>query len=431
MNGYRRIPALALAALLLLTAACTRPAASEPQAGAPAGGGAAATAEPVTIRMLTQAWSTRGTLWQDAWVAAFQDQYPQYRVELVWLGNDLEKWNEIARLKIEERAIDLIPTNFLDVDALVREGLLLPLDPYIQESRVDLAPYGGLVDGMRWDGRLYDLPWGIETLALVYNQDLFTAAGVPLPQPGWTWDDFRAAAAALTTDPGPDKTWGGAFVAGFDLVFRRVEQKTGRPVYEANPELFRDALQFFHTMAFADQSLLIGSGTAREVFTAGQAGMMSASPWYLTRWAGQLPFAWDVAPWPTLPGAPGAAGPVGLSQGALTMGIAATSPHPEAAWAFLRFVTGEEGAVIAARHSILPAYNSPAVRAAYLDRTPAPPPGAEQLFRTTWYLYPRDRQSAAYRIALAQAEAAQAVLLNEQPLDEAYAGLLEKLQAIK
>ena len=36
-------------------------------------------------------------------------------------------------------------------------------------------------------------------MVIFYNRDLFKAAGVPEPKPGWTMDEFKAAAKKLTT----------------------------------------------------------------------------------------------------------------------------------------------------------------------------------------------------------------------------------------
>src|ERR671922_172170 len=44
------------------------------------------------------------------------------------------------------------------------------------------------------------VPALIDNLAVVYNKDLFDDAGLDHPSPDWTWEDFRAAAKALT-DP--------------------------------------------------------------------------------------------------------------------------------------------------------------------------------------------------------------------------------------
>ena len=64
------------------------------------------------------------------------------------------------------------------------------------------------------DGKVYGVPALIDNLAIIYNKDLFDAAGVDYPTADWTWDDFRAAAKALT-DPAK-KQFGFAFPASAD-----------------------------------------------------------------------------------------------------------------------------------------------------------------------------------------------------------------------
>lgn len=57
--------------------------------------------------------------------------------------------------------------------------------------------YEGTVDSCTIDGKLYGVPFGVNCLALYYNEDMLNAAGVAVPT---TWDELKAAATALTTD---------------------------------------------------------------------------------------------------------------------------------------------------------------------------------------------------------------------------------------
>ncbi len=50
------------------------------------------------------------------------------------------------------------------------------------------------------DGRVLGVPALIDNLAIVYNKELFDEADIDPPTADWTWEDFRAAAKALT-DP--------------------------------------------------------------------------------------------------------------------------------------------------------------------------------------------------------------------------------------
>ncbi|HEV7710756.1 MAG TPA: sugar ABC transporter substrate-binding protein [Asanoa sp.] len=50
------------------------------------------------------------------------------------------------------------------------------------------------------DGGIYGLPNDFTPMVVYYNPTLFTKAGIPAPQAGWTWDDQLAAAQKLTLD---------------------------------------------------------------------------------------------------------------------------------------------------------------------------------------------------------------------------------------
>lgn len=63
------------------------------------------------------------------------------------------------------------------------------------------------IDAVTVDGQPRAVPAFIDNLAVVYNKDIFDAAGVDYPTDDWTWDDFLSAAAKLN-DPG-------AGIAGF------------------------------------------------------------------------------------------------------------------------------------------------------------------------------------------------------------------------
>ena len=47
-------------------------------------------------------------------------------------------------------------------------------------------------------GKVIGFPALIDNLSVIYNKKLFAAAGVPVPSPNWTWDQFRAIAKRMT-----------------------------------------------------------------------------------------------------------------------------------------------------------------------------------------------------------------------------------------
>ena len=83
-------------------------------------------------------------------------------------------------------------------------GILLDLTDYWKGER---EPYRDVFPGAfeLWqdiDGALLAYPFDLDIQALLYNQELFEAAGVALPTEDWMWDDLLEAAVKLTV-PAP------------------------------------------------------------------------------------------------------------------------------------------------------------------------------------------------------------------------------------
>src|SRR5699024_4293935 len=47
------------------------------------------------------------------------------------------------------------------------------------------------------DGKIYGVPKDKDTIALLYNKELFDQAGVEYPSRNWTWDDLESASQKI------------------------------------------------------------------------------------------------------------------------------------------------------------------------------------------------------------------------------------------
>ena len=78
-------------------------------------------------------------------------------------------------------------------------GVLLNLQPYLDKEPTLLdGVYPITLSAYKTADGIYGLPRDFQTIVLYYNKDMFDAAGQAYPNENWTWDDFRAAAKALT-----------------------------------------------------------------------------------------------------------------------------------------------------------------------------------------------------------------------------------------
>lgn len=151
----------------------------------------------------------------------------------------------------------------------------------------------GATAAATFEGRVLGVPALIDNLAIVYNRDLFEAAGVDVPASDWTWDDFRAAAAALT-DPAT-QTFGFAFPADTseDTVWHydpMLWQAGGSILSDDGTQAAFDsepgsrALEVLRAMAVDDGSVYLDLQNAKidDLFNAGKVGMVITGPWALS-----------------------------------------------------------------------------------------------------------------------------------------------------
>ncbi len=385
--------AVALLLSVLLLTACTTAPAQQGAAGdqAPAQAQEGNPAPPdssalTTIRVLGNSYEF------DALIAAYHEKYPTDRVVMVEVfpqTGEAVNMDEVVTGKIERGEIDVVA--HLSTD-LIREGKVLPLDPFIQKEGFDLAPFGPALERLRYEGKLYELPHTVYPTLLAYNKAIFAKAGVTPPVKGWTWDDLRAIAQKLTQGEGDQKIWGLALESSDSLAGLYMNQGS----FE-DEQLVKDAFQLFGTMIQVDQSMpkaqrrAPGSNApiiADRSFLNQRAAMTFIGAADLVRlFENRASFSIDVAPTPVRPGR----AMVSLAY-PQTFGIAANSPNQEAAWRFISFVSGPEGAAAYAKAGGVPLYNTPAVRSAWFEQEPPPPPGTGFLFETTW-VFPRRSSS--------------------------------------
>jgi multiple sugar transport system substrate-binding protein len=125
---------------------------------------------------------------------------------------------------------------------------------------------------------------------VIYNKDVFDAAGVDYPSPDWTWDDFRAAAAALRDESngiygvnypitGDEDTvwrfWPFLWQAGGEVLADDGSSAT------FNSQSGVDALTLWQQMAVTDGSVYLDptDEKAEPLFTSGHLAMFVSGPW--------------------------------------------------------------------------------------------------------------------------------------------------------
>ncbi len=99
----------------------------------------------------------------------------------------------------------------------LQRGVVADLAPHIANDPAFRPDdfYPGLIRPLAEDGAILSVPTYIWPYLIGYDPQAFDAAGLPYPQPGWTWDDFLAAAVKLTQREGESVgRWGFYEVGG-------------------------------------------------------------------------------------------------------------------------------------------------------------------------------------------------------------------------
>jgi len=319
-----------------------------------------------------------------ALVDAFEDANPDVPVTLSPVATQDELMARLTTSFAGGNPPDVFLLNYRRYGQFASEGVIEPAQSYLDDSTVlDEDDFSSVaLDAFRFDGtELTCMPHNLSSLVVYYNQDLFAAAGVPLPAAGWDWEDFVAAAQALTDDT----TYGAGvepsiirlapFVwsNGGDIVddpdAPTTLTLTTDPATREAVDWFLD-LQLVHGVVPPDIEEQSESSEAR--FLSGRLGMYLGSRVAVPTLRRIDAFDWDVAP---LPAAPGGVPASILHADAYCM--SADRPDHTDSWRFVEFAMDVEGQrILAASGRTVPSRHDVATSELFLSPD-APPPSSQ------------------------------------------------------
>jgi len=334
----------------------------------------------------------------------FERTEPEIDVQLIEAS---DREDLIARLSTSiagGEPPDLFLMNYRFYGQFAARGVLEPLGPYVERSeRFGLDDfYPQAIDAFRWNGEVTCVPQNISSLVVYYNRDLFARYGVPPPRDGMPWAAFVQTAQQMTRDKN------GLPVRGADPDLPNQTNAATPEVYGlgVEPQIIRIAPLIWSSGAeivddeerptrltldspqaaqilslfFALRSLygVVPSDAEVEAeddesrFTNGRLAMFLDSRRAVRSLREAAKFDWDVV---SLPVFREPAGILHSDAYCMTKG----SKAKDAAWRFVEFALGPEGAPIIARTGrTVPSLKSVAESDAFLD--PAAKPKHSRVF---------------------------------------------------
>jgi multiple sugar transport system substrate-binding protein len=340
-------------------------------------------------------------------IAEFEAANPDVEVRAVYTPGQGEFQTKLSTDFSAGNPPDVFLINYRRFGQYAARGALEPLESRLAASTV-VQPedfYEVPMEAFRYrGGELTCLPQNISSLVVYYNVDLFNRHGVPLPEAGWTWDDFVAAAKALTVDlngDGAADQHGVGVEASFIRYAPFIWMNGGEVVDDIdNPtQLTLDtpealaAIEWFvglgvtnHNVVPTEAEVLAEDDETR--FMRGSTAMLVQSRRVVPTLRENIrDFVWDVAPLPVHP-TTGEAATV-LHSDAFCM--AAAAENKDAAWRFIEFALGPTGQTILAETGrTVPSLKAVAESPAFLGAGAlgdlgglAPPPANAQAFLDT------------------------------------------------
>jgi len=372
----------------LVLTACGTPAPTT-QPAAPVGGAPveAPTDAPVTLKMV--AWDISTTPYWQAVIDAYVAKNPNVTIELIDVSS-AEYQDKVNIMLSGGDESDIITVKDIPgYSAMLTRNQIIPLNSYIETDGLDLSAYSGAAEELTYEGSIYALPFRSDIWILYYNKDIFDKAGIAYPDNDMTWAEYEDLARKLTSGTGADKVYGAhhhtwrstvqlATVQDGKNTVIATDYSFMKPIYDMIVGMQKDGI----IMDYG--SLKAGSIHYSGVFKNEQIAMLPMGSWFIgtmiaAKNAGEADFNWGVAKFPHPEGVT-----AGTTAGTLTsLAINANSENKDAAWDFIKFYSGVEGAKALAKTGNLPALRTPEVLDIFASLEGVPAEATEALQTVT------------------------------------------------
>ncbi len=250
---------------------------------------------------------------------------------------------------------------------LQNKGILLDLRPYLQRGNLDVRGFGNMYNEIEYKGGYYGLPTRSSCWVLFYNKEIFDSQGIPYPGQ-MTWEEYIQLSRKLTSGSGDGQVWGGYYPP---WIFHMSAIQKGIYLLDDDLEPIRESLELTKRLYTSGshmpyEEIADRSDDCRYDFGQGKTAMLISGEWMVNMLMEDeksgLPVPdWDIAPLPV---------PEGVEEGTTAgmyqfAGITSTCKYPEAAYEFLEFLCGEQGARIYARNAMIPGWTNEEIRQIY------------------------------------------------------------------
>ena len=283
MNRRRFFAGLASLALVTVLGACSTGGGTASESS-----GGETLAADTTAELTLAYWDKNQTPTVEANIKAFNEKYPNIKVTTN-LTAFKDYWKKLRTQAEGNTLPDVLWMNGPNIQLYASNGMLKSLDD-VTSMGISWEDYPkALVDLYTWDGTHYGIPKDFDTIAVFYNKKIFADAGVETPKAGWTWDDFHAAARAISEWGKSEGIWGSATTINGDgqNTYYNTMLQAGGYIIQDGKSGFGDSKSIEGLQLWAD---MVADGSEAppnvvtdtkpiDLFTSGKAAMMWVGDW--------------------------------------------------------------------------------------------------------------------------------------------------------
>ncbi len=249
----------------------------------------------------------------------------------------------------------------------VEGDILVPLDELIERDKIDMGTYvDATVEMSRYQGKQWGMPKGLDSVAVALNLEIFKKYGVTPPQSGWTWSDMVATATKLRDaikkaggdeypilmelDPQPSH---------FNFVFQTGGYVINEDFTKSGYDLPETTLAFQRVVDLLNNNLLapyvvLSDTNGTDLFLSEKGAMLYVGSWKSAVLENSSIAEKGNCMLVTMPKQEAGNASV---LGGLSYVISKFTKDKDAAWDFVKFISGKQGNIIQAEEGIdIPAF---------------------------------------------------------------------------
>lgn len=382
------------------------------------------------------AWDATTSATVTPLIEGFENAHPNIKVEIIDIAS-ADYTQKLTVMLNGGNDLDVVWIKDGDTTpSIAARGQLEDLTPYIERDGIDLSAYNGVAEMLNMGGKQVALPISTGFYILYYNKDIFDEAGVPYPTNDMTWTEFEELAAKVTIGEGNDKKYGALIHTWQACVQNWGVQDGEHTILDTDYTFFKPYYEMVLRMQDAGtvmdfSTLKTGNIHYSSPFQQGQVAMMPMGSWFMATMiskvaAGESSVNWGIA---TIPHADNLE--AGYTVGSTTpMGISANSKNKEAAWEFLKYACGENGAKIYAENGDIPAMKDDSIISAIAGIDGMPEEAAAALVTKNISLdRPLAEKSAEVNQMLGEEHSL--IMIGELSVDDGLAEMAERSKEIQ